>query len=116
MLKTLRRRKTALAIVAIALAIAITTIAVACKPTGKRYPAVETFSTECKAIAKGSLSRAKLESLEQIIKREDKDPYTLAAELGITISQILIAKQVNILLSIPGWPGPLLTGITEVGP
>ena len=55
-------------------------------------------------------------TLEQITKREERDPYTAAGELGITTSQILTAKQVNILLSIPGWPGPRFTGITETGP
>ena len=62
MLQKPRGRKAALAIAAIALAIAITTVAAACKPTTRWHPHVQTFSTECKSIAKGSYSRAKLES------------------------------------------------------
>ena len=75
MLKTPRGRKTVLA--AIALAIAITTAAVACNPTARWYPAIETFSTECKNIAKGSHSRANLQSgvcdlYEKVQRLEDR--------------------------------------------
>ena len=62
MLQPIRRRKTTLTLVAIVLVIAITTTAVACKPTDRWFPAVETFSAECKAIAKRSHARANLQA------------------------------------------------------